>query len=689
MRRVKEITGKCAENLQAQSYRAITVLLAALVLAAALLAPGPGNAGPLEIRDDSGAVYRFDKSPCRVVSLVPSLTEILFRIGAQDALQALTYESILPSGASKKTIVGSSSNPSIERIEAAFPDLILICGLHDTVRKHFLKKDIPVLQLETTTVDSGFKQIQLLGKLFGKEEAARSIIRENSDLIALIGKKIARIPLDQRKRIMRVVAGEEPSTPGAGSFQNEMISLAGGIPPSWDSQGAAVSMTETQFTAFNPQVLYGCDEDRQTMDAIKSRNGWNSCEAVTSGQIYYFPCELACRTATHVGDFVSWLASRIYGDEFSGEANRILPETTVSSRSLSLQLPYVRDARIAFSDIYDFRSKTLMVSLEHPMAILSTLEGPRDGILTVGNHYMPPQTWGLGHITGVDELKRIVLKAVGKDSATTSFLFTGADMDNLSVQTQKFKDMDVRALVTAGVSSNALRMSRETGGYYEPGTINIIILTNMQLTSRAMSRAVISATEAKTAALLDLDIRSSYQPGLFGATGTGTDNIIVVQGEGVPIDNAGGHSKMGELIARAVYDGVKEAVYLQNGLDQGRSIFQRLKERRIPVTGLVSCEAHDCNMTASDISIELEKLLLDPHYAGFMAVALTLSDDYEQGLVKDISFFRQTAQGMAGEIAGRPLPELKDMVRGKALPLMIRTALNALANGIASRSTSP
>jgi len=59
--------------------------------------------------------------------------------------------------------------------------------------------------------------------------------------------------------------------------------------------------------------------------------------------------------------------------------------------------------------------------------------------------------------------------------------------------------MEILALVTAGVKSNAVRMSKDTGRYYEPGTINIILLPNMKLTSRAMTRAIISATEAKTA----------------------------------------------------------------------------------------------------------------------------------------------------------------------------------------------
>ncbi len=91
------------------------------------------------------------------------------------------------------------------------------------------------------------------------------------------------------------------------------------------------------------------------------------------------------------------------------------------------------------------------------------------------------------------------------------------------------------------------------------GTINIILITNASLTEAAMARALITITEAKCAALQDLGIESSYSPGLI-ATGTGTDNVIVVPGNGIRITYTGGHSKTGELIGRVVYESVKEAV---------------------------------------------------------------------------------------------------------------------------------
>jgi len=242
--------------------------------------------------------------------------------------------------------------------------------------------------------------------------------------------------------------------------------------------------------------------------------------------------------------------------------------------------------------------------------------------------------------------------------------------------------MEVYALVTAGVRSNAMRMSEDEGRFYEPGTINIIILPNMELTPRAMTRAIICATEAKTAALQDMDVRSRYTPLVNQATGTGTDNIIVVQGTGIRINNAGGHSKMGELIAKAVYSGVKEAVYRQDGLIASRNIFQRLKERGIGISELISVDQCECSVEKGDLSGGLEGVLLQPEYASFVLSSLAISDDYERGLVTDLGAHKLLCKRVAEKIAGQRIGDMMDLVAIDNIPPVLKMTLNAILNGI-------
>jgi len=472
------------------------------------------------------------------------------------------------------------------------------------------------------------------------------------------------------------------AVPGDDSFQNEFIRAAGGISPVFNKQGKIVAISPKEWIEFNPQVIYGCDFDIEAAKKFFNGPGWKDVEAVQQGAIYKFPCDLTCRAATHTGVFVSWLSSRIYRTEFSKKENQVLENKIFQSRKLDINLDYIKDVCIAYSHIYDFTNKTLIIDFKSTLSIVSTLEGQRNEIESVGNHYFPPPCWAVGHDHDFKDMLSQVFDVIGKSAHTSSYLFTGADMDNLAIAHEKFKKIQVYALVTAGVTSNACRMSKDVGKYYEPGTINIILLTNTALTKRAMTRSIITATEAKTAALLDLDVRSSYSFRNYRATGTGTDNILVVQGQGIQIDNTGGHSKMGELIAKTVYNGVLKAIYKQNGLTSPRNIFQRLKERNVSAFGLLSKNMCECNISRTDQLIALEEILLEPRYAGFIESSLILSDDYEKGLFTDLTAYDLYCKIIAEEIAGRKIDHMEDLFEMKELPIVLKQALNALLNGI-------
>jgi len=168
-------------------------------------------------------------------------------------------------------------------------------------------------------------------------------------------------------------------TPGDDSFQNEMIKAAGGIPPELGKKGNIVVITKDEWMQFNPQIIYGCGGDRETAKRFFSRPGWKDVEAVKTGKIFYFPCDLTCRASTRAGDFVSWLSSTIYGDEFSRREDQVLQEKVLKSRKLDLDLNYIKDAHIFYSTIHDFENKTLIIDFKKPLTIVSTLEGERKG----------------------------------------------------------------------------------------------------------------------------------------------------------------------------------------------------------------------------------------------------------------------------------------------------------------------
>jgi ABC-type Fe3+-hydroxamate transport system substrate-binding protein/adenosylcobinamide amidohydrolase len=641
------------------------------------------HAYPINFVDGNGEKIVVAEKPQRVVSLVPAVTEMLFAIGADDVLQGITYHSTYPAGTADKEIVGGFFSPSMERIKSLQPDLIFVADLHKEVRKQFTNKNCKLVQLNASSIGDIHRNILLLGRLFAKEAAASELVKKSEAKLELVRQKIDTIPVNKRKKVLRIMSKEKPMVPGDDSFQNDFIRAAGGIPPELGKNGNIVSISMDEWLNFNPQALYRCGDGDINDETFYQQANWKDVDAVKDNTIFSFPCDLTCRASVRSADFVQQLAASIYHEEFSEAKNQVLNNSISNTKSLVLPLDYVKGASIVTANYRDFANKTLIVDLSSPQDILSTLEGYRQGVTTVGNHYTPPPLWKIAFTNGLPELQKDICKTLNRPASTSALLFTGADMDNLFLQMREFKQMQVYALVTAGVKSNAVRTGRDEGRFYEPGTINIIIMSNMHLSKRAMTRAMITVTEAKTAALSDLDIRSTYTPAKNQATGTGTDNIIVVGGIGREIDNAGGHSKMGELIARAVYDGVFEAIKKQNGLVAKRNIFQRLAERKINLTQLFNANSCTESIAKQSMIADLEEILLQKRYSAFVEGALMMSDAYEKGLIEDLSAFDSQCLSVAEEISGHEITELQNCIASaQELPLFIAKALNGIYNGI-------
>jgi predicted amidohydrolase/adenosylcobinamide amidohydrolase len=237
------------------------------------------------------------------------------------------------------------------------------------------------------------------------------------------------------------------------------------------------------------------------------------------------------------------------------------------------------EARIIRGERDGYWEKVLLVSFPGARRTLSTSDGLLDARAAL-NHAGHPRLWqtlgmrfmgqdGRGGKAYADHVHQNMANLLHLDKSAVARMATAADLDNLAVVTQSYGPLTVTVLATAGAKSNAIRTGVDTGTYIEgnepAGTINIMLLTNIRLTDAAMARALITVTEGKTAALQDLKVPSTYTK-TVQATGTGTDSIIVVSGtQGPQASYTGGHSRIGELIGKASYAAVLEALGKQNG----------------------------------------------------------------------------------------------------------------------------
>ena len=214
------------------------------------------------------------------------------------------------------------------------------------------------------------------------------------------------------------------------------------------------------------------------------------------------------------------------------------------------------------------REKIIIVKFLSPHRIISTCRcdgGISEDTKYIYNHQgCEPHGHNMRSFPGVDpldphEFRRFVCERHGLPPEECRTLGTAANMNNAAIVSERFRELEVGAIITGGVETNAGRAGDpapcyEHDGVHESlkqkeppkaGTINTIVCINKELTPGALVRTVMTATEAKTAALQELSVNSRYSDGT--ATGTGTDQIAVacMLGTGVPLTGAGKHTKTG------------------------------------------------------------------------------------------------------------------------------------------------
>jgi adenosylcobinamide hydrolase len=181
-----------------------------------------------------------------------------------------------------------------------------------------------------------------------------------------------------------------------------------------------------------------------------------------------------------------------------------------------------------------------------------------------------------------------VCEELAMPSAETAVMGTAANMNYAAIATETDADVEITAIVTAGVQTNAVCAGdpaswRESSDGISKvtavaGTINTILLINRPMTAPALARTIVTMTEGKSAALQRLAVPSCYSSDL--ATGTGTDQFCAaapLAGDR-PLTSASPHMKAGELIGLAVRRATGEALRWQNGLEASltRGLFHSL-----------------------------------------------------------------------------------------------------------------
>jgi len=243
----------------------------------------------------------------RVVSLLPSFTELVFAIGAGDRLVGRTAWCDYPPAARAVPSVGDGMPPNVEAVAARHPDLVVLynSGPNVTAAKQLERLGIRTVLLDLNRLEDLGPAARMLGRLTGRVAAAES-------LVAAMDSLAARPPPPAITSIVVVVWDNPPIVIGRGSYLHQLATLAGARNVFDDIAVPSAQVSLETIAARNPVwVAVLADSARSGPPAFAARREWRTVRAVREGRFLLLPGSLFGRPGPRSAEAVRELRARL------------------------------------------------------------------------------------------------------------------------------------------------------------------------------------------------------------------------------------------------------------------------------------------------------------------------------------------------------------------------------------------
>ncbi|MDR0125496.1 ABC transporter substrate-binding protein [Bacillus zhangzhouensis] len=272
---------------------------------------------PVSIKDAAGKTVEIKEQPKRIVSLIPSNTEVAYALGLGDKIVGRSDFDNYPKEVEKVEKIGGLEF-NVEKVISLKPDLVLAHASQMGSKDGFKQLEDAGIQVLTvndaTSFKDVYKSINMIGEATGAKEASTKLVDEMKAKLNNIKKQAEAISKDKQKTVFVEVSGApEIYTTGQHTFMDEMLSVIHAKNAAADQTGW-VQMTEESIIKRNPDVIVTIDGSSLT--DLKKRDGWNTIKAVKEKQVFQLNTDLASRPGPRLVEGVEALAKSIYPDTF-------------------------------------------------------------------------------------------------------------------------------------------------------------------------------------------------------------------------------------------------------------------------------------------------------------------------------------------------------------------------------------
>jgi iron complex transport system substrate-binding protein len=231
--------------------------------------------------------------PRRVISLAPSITEIVYALGQGNRLKGVTRYSDYPREATKLPRIGSYVRLDIERIVALNPDLCIATkdGNPKAIIDRLESLKIPVYVVDPHNLDSILETILEIGTILNAGDRAKTLTTSMRTRIQRVKSRVAQI--NNRPRVFFQIGISPIISAGTDTFIHQLIELAGGINLA-RGRFAYPRFSREQVLALEPEVFIITSMSRQAdFEQVKAEwRRWPNIPAVRNERIYLVDSDL-------------------------------------------------------------------------------------------------------------------------------------------------------------------------------------------------------------------------------------------------------------------------------------------------------------------------------------------------------------------------------------------------------------
>jgi iron complex transport system substrate-binding protein len=221
----------------------------------------------------------------RLISLAPSMTEIVYALGGGESLVGRTTACNYPPEVSSVPVIAAFGVPSMEALIATAPTHVMQTDLADkSLGAVFDKLGIERVICPARTLDEIGQTMATVATLVGTEVARQRVAEYQRKLSELRTRDAG---VTNRPRVYMEIWHDPPMTCGSASFLSEMVRLAGGV--------SITDCVDQEFYAVSPEWIVAQDPDviictymaeADSLEALMDQRGWRRLRAVSAGRVY-------------------------------------------------------------------------------------------------------------------------------------------------------------------------------------------------------------------------------------------------------------------------------------------------------------------------------------------------------------------------------------------------------------------